>query len=197
MNETCAMGSACWIEHPPQTPKCGQCGTTREGLERRTSTFAPRRSAPPHQPSQYLLARQRTGDEHDLAVVAGDAAPRGRATRCEATLPCSSWLIIQAARRAAAKLPFARRALRQRGRRRRRCDLRVASNAQVPRTGKRRESQAFLAGGRPVSSGSTEGASGAVRGAANLSGRADSKGKWSWAAIRYCYVLCFDSSSCC
>ena len=53
----------------------------------------------------------------------------------------------------------------------------VRSNAQAPRTGKRSRKQAFLAGERPVSSGSTEGASGVVRGAANLSGRADSKGK--------------------
>jgi hypothetical protein len=37
--------------------------------------------------------------------------------------------------------------------------------------------QAFLAGERLAPSGPTEGASGVVRGAANLSGRADSKGK--------------------
>ena len=37
--------------------------------------------------------------------------------------------------------------------------------------------QAFLAGERPAPSGPTEGASGTVFGTANLSGRADSKGK--------------------
>jgi len=85
--------------------------------------------------------------------------------------------IIRATRRGAAKLPFARRVLRRGAAEGADETLEVASNAQVPRTGKRSRKQAFLAGERPVSSGSTEGASGVVRGTANLSGRADSKGK--------------------
>ena len=51
------------------------------------------------------------------------------------------------------------------------------SNAQATRTGKRLFAS-VLAGERPAASGSTEGASNAVRGAANLSGRADSRGSF-------------------
>ena len=155
-----AARSACAARPATPAPSCSCAGAPRP--------------APPRRPAHPRRTRP------CLRRCAPRLAPRDRATRSEATPRCSSWRRLSEPR-CERLLNFAApgesfvRAEPPKAQ----MDRRVASNAQVPRTGKRLRKQAFLAGERPVASGSTEGASSVVRGAANLSGRADSRGRSS------------------
>ena len=74
---TCAAASKCCCEQPPQTPKCGQRGSTRAALDLSTAS-ARARSNVGFFFSVVIatdLARQRALDEDRLAVDARDAAP--------------------------------------------------------------------------------------------------------------------------
>ena len=74
---TCAAASRCCSVQPPQTPKCGQRGVTRDGLARRMPVGARDlvgRLALRAIVDRHALARQRAFDEHRLAVDARDAA---------------------------------------------------------------------------------------------------------------------------
>jgi hypothetical protein len=124
-----------------------------------------------------LFARQRILDEDDLAfAVVGDAL-RLEIERLDPQpfLGARHGSIIRAGRAAKLRPPGesfvrAKPPKAQTG-------AMPRSNAQATRTGKRLLAS-VLAGERPAASGPTEGASNAVRGAANLSGRADSRGSF-------------------
>jgi hypothetical protein len=133
--------------------------------------------APAHR-DLHLLAGQRVLDEHDLAFGVVRHALRLEVERLDAKPLVRARHGGDYPRRGGRLLNFPSPG---------ECSIAEPPKAQMGPPGRVERSgtedwqaprkSAFLAGERSASSGSTEGASGAVRGAANLSGRADSKGR--------------------